>query len=1233
MESSFRPYKHSIVKILDKNNNSAGTGVCISEQYVLTCAHVVCDILNLTADQIVNKSIDIEFPFLSDINKNNTTVYYAVLDGEDCDKQRDIAILKLEQSHDGVTYPLVHVGSDSLSLDIFGFDAPYGRWVSAEYKGLNALGWGQLNPKNNEIMDRGFSGAPVWCDRNQGIVGIIVARSNNAKASYLMPSSAILDIKLIKELLSDRTVAVNPYKGLNSFQREDSSFYFGRRKDIDHITRKLTTNSKHNFFSLIGISGVGKSSFINAGLIPRLERDFGYTTILFRPKNNPFEELALKLLRFHTDYKIYKADLLQKLTDSFSSTDNMFVLRNELKIISEINKPIIIIIDQFEEIFTNTRDDVQSLFLNKLSKIFEDKNLDVKILISLRVDFLENLFDYADYVEILNDDTKHFIGHLDEEQLKDIIIEPARIQNVSYAEGVVERILEDIKNEKGQLPLLEFALTQLWNIQDNSIIGHSALESLGGVLASLGEYAESVYRTLDDDEKDSVRRIMAQLLYPGQGKEDTRQIALLNNFSLGDQRVITKLATKRLIVIGSIKTDDQQIEIIHESLISHWHRLRKWADEYRTFRIWQNKLNLIVADWSLDNDEGYLLRGRQLEEAEEMLRLFPKELEHSRHFISHSVVENNIIKNQILKRKKQILIGLVGFISSLLITTVYSIYQKNIADSRFTTIEKQKNQVLWTYWSAFLDVDRQDETIDNPKVLNTVLNVLDFPSKRKEKAISILVESGINKIKRDKPILSKSAADFTVYLSELYLGNTSYIEENFKNLSNESIWLWSNDELDLFSNLLERTIANETPIDVVVNNENLYKYIISLMRFVSNPTLTELNKLSSYKYFIESSEDYNSGLESILDYDNKIVFNHFSFKKTKLFSEDIELLTKEYYLNIDNSTDYSTEQLNKIKDVYGNSVNSYFNDKKKRLSRKQLDRISKLYLNRVQNISKVLYDYSTSTVDLFTIDQTKSISNMYFRGIYNVEVNSISNRSYPELSHFLPRTYYDQYQEAIKNNDLIASQRELEKILLIIPNNPYALYKLSQLALLRNKNFFSLDHKKNPALDEFVQAVNFVLSNQNSSIIKNLGQEINTLIVYDTYSNYSDYFFNNGNYEKAIENKKSSLNYTKSKEDKSSIYGALSWYYLFIKNYDSSIESALKGLELDQSQIWINTNLAHAYLLKGDFERAKTIYLEFKDTTMYSNMTWNEIIFKDFKDLRESGIESKHFDRIAKLLD
>src|SRR5947209_17377355 len=236
--------------------------------------------------------------------------------------------------------------------------------------------------------------------------------------------------------------------------------------------------------------------------------------------------------------------------------------------------------------------------------------------ITLRADFFGQALSYRSLADALQyADLK--LGPMTSQEMQDAINKPAQKLNVSIEDGLTERILDEVSQESGNLPLLEFALTLLWAKQRNRTLTHTAYNEIGGVEQALAEHAEEVYGELNAEEQQHAERIFVQLIRPGEGTGDIRRIA--NRAELGEDHwdLVVRLSNARLVVSGRDKaTGEETVEIVHEALIRGWKRLREWIEENREFRTWQERLRAALRQWeSSGKEKDSLLRGARLVEA------------------------------------------------------------------------------------------------------------------------------------------------------------------------------------------------------------------------------------------------------------------------------------------------------------------------------------------------------------------------------------------------------------------------------------------------------------------------------------------------------------------------------------------------------------------------------------------------------------------------------------------
>lgn len=419
-----------------------------------------------------------------------------------------------------------------------------------------------------------------------------------------------------------RPIVFRPFRGLEAFQPKHSRFFFGRDAELQEVLsdlEALRTNRKPQLLVVAGASGTGKSSLVLAGAVPALlKADPHLVFRSIRPGRDPIPNL-------------------QEALSAFSG------------------KPGILVVDQFEEIFTQTADPaVREAFVGKLWRLASDTQLDLRILITLRIDFLgrcgELVLDREsglrfDRVAV---DPEHEVQvpQMNKAQLRAAIVQPARQAGLVLEAGLADRLLEDVGGEPGALPLLEDALEVLWQHRDGGRLTQAAYNQLGGesgdskydkgdkksgVVGALRKRADDILAKLSPKDLELGQRLLVSLVAVADDTAlDTRLRVSLDELkstctfssdeSDGFDRVLRQLVAARLLV----QDDDEahpRVEVAHEALIRNWPQLRAWLDEDRASLLAQRRILLDAQQWEeKQRDESRLYRGTALAQARQWQR-------------------------------------------------------------------------------------------------------------------------------------------------------------------------------------------------------------------------------------------------------------------------------------------------------------------------------------------------------------------------------------------------------------------------------------------------------------------------------------------------------------------------------------------------------------------------------------------------------------------------------------
>ena len=531
-----------------------------------------------------------------------------------------------------------------------------------------------------------------------------------------------------------------PYQGLSAFRQENADFFFGREKFIASLVEAANSNP---LVAVIGASGSGKSSVVFAGLIPSLEATGDVEIISFRPGKNPFDALAIALSK-------YCQYLVQEQTEASGETaSSLAELEFEVNlrhaetalchIIENIVNPseyhhLVLVADQFEELYTLTSEDERYSFLDALLLAVRSAPA-LTLVLTLRADFLGIVLDYQPMGKALQQYPPLLLTPMDKEELRDAIEKPALKMKVELEEGLTSKLINNVGDRPGRLPILEFALTQLWSKQDNWYLTHKAYEEIGGLEKALAKHASEALKNLSEEEKQQAERVFIQLVRPGEGTEDTKRVATRNEVGEQNWGLVQRLADARLVVTGWDEIEKiETVEIVHEALIREWRTLREWIEANREFRIWQERLKQEMRDWenSARNPEALLQRTR-LAVAEDWYKQRGDELTPQvRRFITASIKWRKQEQQKQRRRRQLTTFALTGMLLVALVLAGNSWWQsQNSVKSEIKAIVANSESLfaLNKEFDSLIEAIRanrkqQQLAVVDPDIQNQVLKVL-----------------------------------------------------------------------------------------------------------------------------------------------------------------------------------------------------------------------------------------------------------------------------------------------------------------------------------------------------------------------------------------------------------------------------------------------------------------------------------------------------------------------------
>jgi uncharacterized protein YjbI with pentapeptide repeats len=460
-------------------------------------------------------------------------------------------------------------------------------------------------------------------------------------------------------------LAANPYRGLAAFQVEDAAVYFGREAQVDRLWSRLRDLQERavqdkppvRLLPILGASGSGKSSLARAGLLPELARrpmpGYQQTYVaMMKPGKNPLEGLARVLARIATNdpspsKERTEFEAILRQSAGQRTHDQLRKIVNDIPALE--SSPLVILVDQFEEVYSLCKDaNERAVFIDNLIEAASSAEARVSVVITMRLDFVGETQRHALLNQIIGSDQSVILPVMTPQELYRAIAEPAKQAGHPLEEGLVDRLIEQTEGREGALPLLQFALTRIWEGLEQGRPPTETLRAIGGVGGALAGEAERIYSNLNDKEKDIARRVFIELVELGEGTKNTRRRATVESLlSVQDNAALVRAVIGRfsvpgvrLLMLSSVE-GKEVVEVTHEALLDHWQQIWEWLDGQRDRIRQQRRINALAQEWEKQGKKrGYLLQGRQLDDAHSFQKRYAKTLplaEHAAEFVQKSL--------------------------------------------------------------------------------------------------------------------------------------------------------------------------------------------------------------------------------------------------------------------------------------------------------------------------------------------------------------------------------------------------------------------------------------------------------------------------------------------------------------------------------------------------------------------------------------------------------------------
>ena len=449
------------------------------------------------------------------------------------------------------------------------------------------------------------------------------------------------------EIRSQSLITGSPYKGLVKFEADDKDKFFGRDRWITELTNYLENN---NILLLLGASGSGKSSLIQAGLIPQLKDRPGYNQLInlnFTPDVDPFESFYTCL------FPKYKA--AAKLAQTVKE-DTLIKVVESLK----QNSQWLIFIDQFEELFTITPKTERNIFIKSLMQLMENSDASVKVILTMRADFLDKLSPYPKLGRI-HDRSSRILTDMDDSDLRLAIAEPAARNGVTFESGLIDQIIADFHQQPGALPLLQYTLNEVWekdHIHDR-ILNIETYQELGGVTGALQKQADDIYNEFTGQQQKAFEQIFIGLI----GLKSKEPVSIRSEIATFEKneiqkQVLTQLIDHRLLV-SNREGGKATVEVAHEALLRSWKVLQNLIRENEEIINLGNRLSADAKQWDKSRQKDDLWSGSRLTRIVELQK--QQSLPHLENvaieFINASVTQAERQRNQKIRTARGIAAG------------------------------------------------------------------------------------------------------------------------------------------------------------------------------------------------------------------------------------------------------------------------------------------------------------------------------------------------------------------------------------------------------------------------------------------------------------------------------------------------------------------------------------------------------------------------------------------------
>ncbi|MEV5175380.1 helix-turn-helix domain-containing protein [Streptomyces flaveolus] len=434
----------------------------------------------------------------------------------------------------------------------------------------------------------------------------------------------------------DDTGPACPYPGLSPFTTQDAGRFFGRERATAALVERVFGRVGEGPLLLVAPSGAGKSSLLNAGLVPALRRPGGFPmagadrwpVVTCTPTAHPLDELLERTAKVLGGDLDLTAERLGERPEAL-----LTAVRTRADTAQAGRRPpppprLVLLVDQLEELFTLCADETQrrsfARVLCALAAPAPSPGHDPAVVVlGLRADFSGRCLDLPELAPVFTDGL-HVLPPMTTAELTESITRPAELAGVTLEAGLVPLLLRDAgltgapgaqAVPSGALPLISHALLATWRHRETDTLTVAGYESTGGIQGAVARTAEDAFAQLYPAEQRTIRRILSRLVQVSDGTGATRRrvgrAALMTQLAdaEGADTALDVFVRARLVTV-----DSDTVEITHEALLHSWPRLREWISADRAGLLARQQLAVAAAAWEREGrDPSALYRGTRLD--------------------------------------------------------------------------------------------------------------------------------------------------------------------------------------------------------------------------------------------------------------------------------------------------------------------------------------------------------------------------------------------------------------------------------------------------------------------------------------------------------------------------------------------------------------------------------------------------------------------------------------------